>query len=109
MMAKVRVDPDTNLPVLVKRSTEARVYYMDFASLLVGSTLASVTSLVSTKQDKVGGSTNITVGANSIDGSMVKATLSDGTDGENYKLIATVVDSLGNTLVGEGMLYVRDI
>lgn len=108
-MAKVRVDPDTNLPVLIKRSTEDRVYYMDFGGLLVGASLASVDSVVSTKQDKVGGSTNITVGLPAMDGSTVKVSLSAGTDQENYKLIATVTDSLGNTLVGEGMLYVRDI
>lgn len=107
-MSTESIDPDTGLVVLVKQPAESREFAMDFTNLLVGSALSSVNSVVQANQNKVGGSTALTLGTPAVDGDSVTVQISDGTDDENYKITAEVVDTAGNTLEGEGMLYVRD-
>lgn len=108
-MIEESVDADTGLPVLVKQPAEKRTYRIEFTNLLVGATLATVNSVSSENQNKVGGSTAVTLGTPAVSGDAVEFTIEAGTDDENYKITAEVVDSEGNILEGEGMLYVRDL
>ena len=103
------IDFNTGLPVLVKQPNESRMYRIDFSNLLVGASLSSITSVISVKQDVVGGSTNVDISSQALDGDSVQFRIANGTAEENYKLTAIVVDTAGNTLEGDGMLYVRDL
>ncbi len=106
-MSNVYVDPNTGLDVLVKKVAEDRAYRMRFSSLLDGASIFTVVSVVSTKQNAMSGSVNVVLGVPTIDGDRVVVQVSGGTAGEHYVLRFTVVDSAGNTLVADGMLYVE--
>jgi len=102
-------DSATGLPVLIKQPTESREFRMEFTDLLVGAEVASVSAVASNSQNQVSGSQGLTVGSNSFGPDYAAVRLSGGTDLENYKITITIVDTAGNTLVGDGMLYVRDL
>lgn len=96
------------LKKLRKQPAESRLYDFDFTLKLVnGATVVSVTSIIATKLDKVAGSTNVTVNQIASSTSRAQCRISDGTDKEDYKLTALVVDSAGNTLELDGILQVR--
>jgi hypothetical protein len=102
-------DPDSGLPVCVKQPGESRLFRMYFTDLLVNAQVTSVTSVVAVSQNKVSGSSSVTVGTNTFGPDYVDVRLSAGTDLENYKITAVVVDTAGNTLEGDGVLYVRNL
>lgn len=103
------IDPRTGLEVRTKRTTESRLYTIDFEALLNGATISSVTSVVATSQGLMSGSSALTVAAPTHNSaSFAQVRLSAGTDGEDYKVVTTVVDSTSNILVGQGILQVRD-
>ena len=108
-MAK-EIDPITGLEALVKQPSESRLYTFDFTALLSTNTISSVTSIVQINQNLVSGSSALTLGSPTTDNtSLVQIRVEDGTDLEDYKLTAIIVDSGGNTLEGEGLLRVRDL
>lgn len=102
--------------ILEKHEDEASLTYtLDLQEILEGLTVTSITSIA----DDSGG--DITVGAGSITtsqltqdgrtipaGQAVQFAISGGTAGNEHKITATVVDSLGQTRVGIGRLRVLD-
>ncbi len=103
------IDPRTGLEIRTKRTAESRLFTIDFEALLAGGNLSSVTSVVATNQSLMSGSAALTVGSPIHDSAtLAQVRLSAGTDGEDYKVVTTVVDSNANTLVGQGILQVRD-
>lgn len=94
---------------LLKQPQDSRLYAMDFAALLGSDTIASVQSVTSEAEGRVGGASALTLGAASVNGSKVEVRIDGGTHGENYKLTIVVQTAGGDTLEGDGWLYVRDI
>jgi len=83
---------------------------MDFSALLAaGETLSSVSSISQAARGNVQGAASLNIGAGSTSGSKVQFRISGGTNGEDYKITVVVTTSQGNTLEGEGWLYVRDL
>lgn len=104
------IDAKTGLPYLTKQPSEDRLYEMDFAALLAsGETISSVSSITQSARGNVQGSTSLSIGTGSASGSNVRFRISGGTDGEDYKITVVVTTSQGNTLEGDGWLYVRDL
>lgn len=103
-------DPDTNLDTLVKNPAEDRRYDIPFSQeLRTGDTIASVNSVASVKQDKVGGSSNVTIaGTVPFTDTVVQPKISGGTDQENYKITAKATTAGGDLLEVDVMLWVRD-
>lgn len=108
-MSLEHIDPDSGLPVLVKQPSESRLFTLDFAPLLDGTTVASITSITVDRQDEVANSDVIAATEQNFTASGVRFRLAGGTHNENYKVTALVVDSGANTLEAEGMLYVREL
>jgi hypothetical protein len=50
----------------------------------------------------------LTLGAATVSGHIVSFTVEDGTHGVNYRVQVTVTTSDGETLIGDGILKVRD-
>lgn len=108
MTQRAYVDPDTGLAVLTKQPLETKVFRIDFGNMLRGELLSSVSSVTATAQGKVAGAAAITPSSLSVSGRFVLFTMTGGTDGEHYKVTATVVSTSGQTLEADGMLYVSD-
>lgn len=102
-------DPDTGLRVLIKQPDEVRTYRMNFSDLMHYGALVAVPYLVSARQGKIPGSSELTLGTATIVGPRVEFSIAGGTHEENYKVTARVEDADGNLIEGEGMLYVRDL
>ena len=105
-----RLDTHTGLEYFVKQPVESRQYTFDFLQLLGSNTVDTIVSVVSETQGIVTGSAALTVGSPTDDNvSKVQVRLEDGTNKEDYKITATITDTGGNTLQGEGILKVRDL
>lgn len=103
-------DPQNGLPVLVKRSSESRLYNFSGAKVLgAGVTIAGTPTITQAKRGNVTGSASVTVSGSTASGQVAQCRIAGGTDGEDYHMQATCTDSNGNTVVLEGMLYVRDL
>ena len=102
------IDAITGLPLLEKQPSENRRFYMDFAEKLRGSTIVSISSFGWAGLGRITGASALTPGTATIDGDAVTFTLAGGTSGEVYKVTVVVVDSAGNTLEGDGALFVTN-
>lgn len=103
-------DPQNNLPALEKRPSESRLYDFDGRKLLgSGVTLTGTPIITQVRRGNVPGSIDVSVSGVTASGQRAQCRLAGGTGGEDYHMIATCVDSNGNTVVLEGMLYVRDL
>lgn len=99
---------DCATPKLTKRPGESRAYSMEFAALLgTGVTLTSFSGAAQSNAGNISGASDLTIGSGTVSGTEAQATISGGTDGEDYTVTFTVVDSAGNTLVDNGLLRVR--
>ncbi len=104
------IDAKTGLPYLTKQPSEDRLYEMDFSALLAaGETLSSVSSITQAARGNVQGAASLVIGSGAASGAKVQFRISGGTDGEDYKITVVATTSQGNTLEGEGWLYVRDL
>ena len=106
------IDPDTGLHALIKQPGEARLYHIPFTQeLRTGETISSVTSVTQTNMGEVTGSTALTIGTPTLNASadIVQVRISAGTDGEHYKITATVATSQSDTIEVDVMLYVDDL
>ena len=104
-----KFDQRTGLHALQKYSGEDKDFAIDFQNLLkAGDSLNSITSVVSTSESLVTGSSNVTLGTTTIVGTTVEFGIAAGTDGEDYVLKATVDTTDGETLIAEGLLRVRN-
>lgn len=107
----VIIDPDTGLQALLKRVGEDLTFEMDFSPNLGTDTIASITSVTATNRGNISGSTNVTVSGEATDNDKkINFKIDGGTHLEDYIIQAIVVSaSNGDTLEGEGVLYVRDV
>ena len=87
----------------VKQPNESLLYAMDFVNLLAtGDSLASITSVTDTPTGE------LTITGEVIAGTTVTFTVADGTDQTTYHIEVIVVTANGETLEGDGYLYVTD-
>ena len=94
---------------LKKRSFDDKLYDMDFSpKARAGDTISAVTSVTSTKLDRIAPSTNLTVGATAFSGLIAQVRLSAGTDQEDYEILFKVTTTGLDILEAEGLLRVRD-
>lgn len=108
-MAK-EIDAITGLEAFVKQPSESRLYTFDFTALLGNGTIASVTSVVQENQSLVSGSSDLTLGSPTTNNlKLVQIRILAGTNYEDYKITALIVDSGGNILEGEGLIRVRNL
>lgn len=103
------IDGLTGLPAVIKQPNENRIYTFDFSALLGLNTISSVTSVVQDNQNLVSGSTALSLTSITNSDNKVQVRISSGTDKEHYKLTALVLDTGGNTLEGDGMMFVEDL
>ena len=110
-MAHPLVDLETGLEVLIKQPSETRIYDLKFDDVLPsGATISQINQVKAEPRGNVVNSDTLNVGSpTGVGTTSVQMTISGGKDGEDYKITAVIVDSSGNTLEGEGMLYVRDL
>ncbi len=88
--------------ILTKQPAEVTIYSMDFEDLLrSGDSIASVTSVTATPS-------GLTLGTASITGTEVQFSISSGTDGTWYAVEVVIATLGGDTLEGDGYLYVTD-
>ena len=95
------------IQVLAKQPSESRLYDMEFAGLLAGDdTIASASSVTVSPSPT---SPALTVGSTAVSGTRVQFRISGGKAETRYKLtvVATSVD--GDTLEGEGYLFVTEL
>lgn len=91
--------------VLIKQPGETLPYAIDFTNLIpTGDSLFSVTSVTATPS----GSGDLTLGSASISGTQVQFRIEGGIEGKMYRVEAIVVTAVGNTLEGDGRLFVTD-
>ena len=91
-----------DIPVLEKQPTESLLYDMDFLGRMVtGTTISSIVSFTASPS-------GLSVSPATFGDTRVQVRIGQGTSGVKYKLTAIVTDSAGNTLEGEGYLFVRD-
>jgi len=96
---------------LVKNPAASELFDFDFTDMVpAAATLSTPTATQISKANKVVGSSNLTIASANVSGKIVQARISGGTDGEDYLIRATAVDSvLGNTVVIEIVLQVRTL
>ncbi len=87
--------------VLVKQPGETRQFSMDFASILGTSETISTASVS-------GDPSGLTLGTPSISGTKVLFNIIGGTHAVRYRLQVTITTSASATLVGDGVLRVKD-
>lgn len=103
------VDPDTGLDALVKQPAESRVFTMDFANILDAADLKSITSVTATGLNSTGSSNPVAISDQKIRDHAVSFRIAGGIHGGNYRMEVTVQDTSNGILVGDGVLYVREI
>lgn len=90
------------IPILEKQPSESLLYDMDFVGRMEDDvTLTAVVSVT-------GAPTGLTIGSASYSGTRAQFRISGGTAGTKYKLTVVVTTSDGNTLEGEGNLFVMN-
>ena len=91
----------TSSTVILKQPSEVRNYSMDFSAILeTGVTISTQSVSISP--------TDVTSSSVSSSDGIVYFTLTGGTAGKNYTVQVTITTSDSQTLVGEGLLKVRD-
>ncbi len=92
----------TSTDVIIKQSEEILNVSMLFDELLADSvTISTIVSITSSP-------TGITVTNSGISDGLVYFTIADGVDGTNYTIQVKITTSSSETLMGEGLLKVRD-
>ena len=91
------------MATLIKQPSETKIYQIDFTNLLdTGDSIASVTSVLEETTE------DLTIGTDSIVSKAVQFSVDGGVDGTTYHLEAIVVTTNGETLEGDGYLFVTD-
>lgn len=96
---------------LYKKAEETRTYSMDFSNLMAtGETIEEAAPVPVVSQERMGGSvsTDLTIGAPSVDGQEVIFAIAGGDNGKIYRLDVLITTSTGQILEGDGILHVRD-
>ena len=102
------IDKTSGLFYQIKRpAPEVRKYSVSFSKLLGAVNIASLTSVVATKQGLVGETSPLVISNQSFLSQTVYFSASGGTDGENYEITITIVDLNGDTIVDDVLLKVR--
>lgn len=93
-----------SVDTLTKQPAETRLLAMEFA---VGRT-ETLASVVSATSVRLAGTGNITISAPAVVGNEVRLSISGGAAGDLHKVTVVVSTGMGQTLEGEGQLFVRD-
>lgn len=95
---------------LFKKSTETRLYIMDFSNLMVsGETIESSSPAPAVTSERMGGGTStLSITSVGISGQAVTMTIASGTNGARYQVNTLISTSSGQILDGDGVLVVRD-
>ena len=95
-----------DLQTLVKQPSESRLYNMDFRVLLDdGVTIAAVTSFVSSPTTVP----PLTMDGPAFSDTVVQRRIAGGKHNTVYTVTCVIIDSEGNTVEGEGYLFVKDL
>lgn len=93
--------------LIEKKSGEKIAVEMKFdAWMATTDTIASITNV--TSEVCSGGTSDLVITANSIDGQSVLFFVAGGTEGLRYKILVTIVSSTGEILIGDGILVVKE-
>ena len=96
-----------DLEELTKISGESLLFDMDFSNKLTSTeSISSILSVSSKKIGRVENSTDITILTQSYLNNRVQIRIVDGTPGEQYLIEISVLTSLSNTKIGQGLLRV---
>ena len=90
-----------------KWATEDKPEDFDFTSIVPTSVTLTSFAVTSVNLNRISGSTNLTVGSQTVSGFIGQAVIGGGTEGEHYKLTATASDASGNDWVIDADLFVR--
>lgn len=92
-----------------KQTAEAVIVQFDFgADMSTTEEISAVVTVIAENQGLVGGSSNVTCGSNTANGTIAQTLISGGTNLEQYKITCTVTTDGGQTLELECLLNVRD-
>lgn len=95
----------SELEELTKLPLESMLFDMNFTKRMgTSEAVASVTSTAFINEGRVTGSTDITLGTASFLGNIVQLRISDGQSNEQYTIVITIYTTLGNTIIGKGLL-----
>jgi hypothetical protein len=90
--------------LIKKKPGEKLNVAMDFGQWLASAdSIASITNIIAEYCD---GATNLTFSGTGISGTRVIFTVEGGTAGIRYKVIVTITTTLGEILIGDGILAV---
>lgn len=92
-----------------KRVSESPIYNFDFAEIDAAITSLTVPTVTHVKQNKVTEVLDLNVGVPTAAGAVVQAKLSNGTNGELYKLVAKATDQNGSAREMVGWLEVEEV
>lgn len=106
-----QTDPVTGLEILTKQPWENILFDMQLSDRMrSGDTITSVDSVSFTNMGQIAGSTDIALGSPVHDsGTLAQVRIDAGQDGENYRVTFRVLTTGGDSIEGDGMLYVRDL
>lgn len=94
---------------IIKHPSASLLYDFEFAAMLGTATLASGEAVTqAAKLGRVAGSSNLTISAVNRSGTVVQCRIAGGTADEDYRVRATCVDSLGNTLPIDVIVQCRE-
>jgi|TARA_R100000322_G_scaffold83817_1_gene52311 hypothetical protein len=95
---------------LLKQPAEVRKYAMDFSNVLSSSeTIVSSGVYPQVASELLnGGSSDLTIYNEAIDGNKIEFWVSGGTDGTSYRLEVSITTSAEQILEGDGILRVTD-
>ena len=103
-------DNDSGLYVLQKQVREKPLFDTDFSEhMRKGDSIDSIVLTEVTNMGQVAGSSDVVIGTPVFSGSLVQVRVEGGQNLENYKITHVITTTpSGDTLEGDGMLYVRD-
>ena len=105
------IDASTGLPVLWKHPDENKLFDMDMEpEMRAGDTLSAATNpATSTNLGNVTGSANVSLGVPTHNSAQkLQVRISGGTDLEDYRIKIEGTTAGGDTVIGEGILRVRN-
>ena len=93
----------------IKQPGETRIYPFDFAAVLGGETIASISATSVLAKGRVAAVTPLTIAGQANTTTQARLKLAGGTDGETYSVRAVVTDTAGQTHEIEGEIIVADL
>ena len=97
----------SSLEELEKEAGESIIFDMDFSNQFTSAeTIDSIDNVSFTNEEVITGSSDITIGTPTFSGNIVQVRISGGTKYEQYTVHITVITSLANVIIGNGLLRI---